>query len=108
MHKIALTGLLIVIALLGLSRPSDAAVTASLSLVGSTPISAKCPLNVQFTGTIAGTPGTIFTYSFNRYVNGKQNVVNGGTMTMPGSGSIAVNDSIPISASTTGSTFDQI
>jgi hypothetical protein len=108
MHKRALTGLLIAIALLGLSRPSSAAVTASLSIVGSATLTVKCPVNVKFAGTIGGTPGTTFTYSFNRFVNSVQKVVNGATVTMPGSGSIAVNDSIPIAASTSGTTFDQI
>ncbi len=108
MRTIALAGLFAAAALLGLSRPSSAAVTASLSIIGSTPIAAKCPVNVKFTGTIAGAPGTTFTYSFNRFINSVQNVVNGGTMTMPGSGSIAVNDSIPIVASTSGTTFDQV
>ena len=92
-----------------LPRQADAAITAaSMSLVGSSPINATCPLNVQFKGTITGTPGTVFTYSLNRFVNGAQQVVNGATVPMPASGSIAVNDAISISSSANGNTFDQI
>jgi hypothetical protein len=88
-------------------RLANAAVTASLSLVGPTQING-CPANVQFTGTISGAHGTVFTYSFNRFVNSVQQVVNGGMVTIPASGSIAVNDSISIASSTSGTTFDQI
>jgi hypothetical protein len=88
-------------------RLANASITASLALVGPTPING-CPANVQFTGSISGTPGTAFTYSFNRFVNGVQQVAGGNMMTMPPGGSITVNDSIPIAASTNGVTFDQI
>lgn len=109
MKRTAFVAFLIFAAVFGWSDPSSAAVTASsLSIVGPNPLTAKCPVNVGFTGTISGSPGTIFTYSFNRFVNSVQKVVNGATVTMPSSGSIAVNDSVPISSSTSGSTFDQI
>jgi hypothetical protein len=107
--KIALVILLSAALLFILSRPCSAAVTASsISLVGPNPLTAKCPVNVSFTGNISGSPGTIFTYSFNRFINNVQQVVNGATVTMPGSGSLAVNDSVPIASSASGNTFDQI
>ena len=88
-------------------RLANATITSSLALVGPNPVNG-CPANVQFTGTISGTPGTTFTYSFNRFVNSVQQVVGGNMMTMPPGGSITVNDSISIAASTNGVTFDQI
>jgi hypothetical protein len=109
MKKAAFVAFLVIAAVFGVSRPSSAAVTASsLSVVGPNPLTAKCPVNVGFTGSISGSPGTVFTYSFNRFVNSVQQVVNGATVTMPGGGTIAVNDSVPISASTSGTTFDQV
>src|ERR1022692_3980877 len=86
---------------------ASAAVTASMSIVGPSSYNG-CPVTVKFTGTIAGTKGTVFTYSFNRFVNGAQTVVNGGTATMPPSGSIAVNDSMSLAASAMSNTFDQL
>jgi hypothetical protein len=62
---------------------------------------------MSFSGTISGTPGTKFTYSWNRFVNGAQQVVNGATITLSGP-TFGVNDSMTINASTTGTTFDQI
>ena len=91
-----------------LGRPAEAAVTAQLNLLGPNPNNGACPVSISFSGSIKGTQGTVFTYSFNRFVNGVQQVVNVGTTTMPPSGSIAVNDAIAISSSTSGATFDQI
>jgi hypothetical protein len=85
-----------------------AAVTASLAVTSPNPYAGACPVIDQFKGTIAGTPGTAFTYSFNRFVNGMQHVVNGGAVTLPPSGSITVNDSVTITASALANTFDQI
>jgi hypothetical protein len=87
-------------------RLANAAVTAAISVVGPSSYNG-CPVTVKFSGTISGTFGTKVTYSFNRYINGAQHIVNGATLTLP-SGPITVNDSIPISSSTSGVTFDQI
>ena len=107
-RKIALAAFMIAAGMVGMCRAANAAVTASLAIVGPNPVNAPCPVNVGFTGSINGSAGTVLTYSFNRFVNSVQQVVNGGTVTMPAGGSIAVNDSIPISSPTSGSTFDQI
>jgi hypothetical protein len=87
-------------------RLAEAAITATLN--GPSQYFGTCPDTAAFKGIIAGTPGTVFTYSFNRFVNGAQQVVNGGTVTMPASGSLAVNDSIKITTATGPNTFDQI
>jgi hypothetical protein len=86
---------------------ASAAITASLSIVGPSSYNG-CPVTVQFTGTIAGKPGTAFTYSYNRFINGAQTVVNGGTTTIPAGGSITVNDAISVSSSAMSNTFDQL
>ena len=88
---------------------ASAAVTATLN--GPSSYFGACPDTAQFKGTIAAAPGTVFTYSFNRFVNGAQQVVTptGQPVTMPASGSIAVNDSISLATSAGGATtFDQI
>jgi hypothetical protein len=88
-------------------RLANAAVSASLSIVGPSTYNG-CPATVKFTGTINGLAGTKLTYSFNRFINGTQQVVAGATTTLPATGSISVNDSIALSSSATGNTFDQI
>jgi hypothetical protein len=103
--------MLVGVAFVALCGPADAAVTASsLSLVGPNPVSGTCPVNVQFTGTITASPGTVFTYSFSRFVNGTQQIVTppGQPTTMPPTGTIPVSDSIPVSAPTGANTFDQL
>ena len=70
-------------------RLAEAAVTATLN--GPSKYFGACPHTAAFSGSIAGDRGTVFTLTFNRFVNGAQQVVNGGTMTMPASGSIAVS-----------------
>jgi hypothetical protein len=82
-------------------------VTAATIGAVSPTYTGQCPTTVKFDGTIAFTAGTRFTYSFNRFVNGVQQVAGGGTVTS-GGGIMAVNDSISISSSTSGRTFDQI
>lgn len=102
-----LFALLALCCLIAQPRLADAAVSASLSIAGPSSYTG-CPVTVKFTGTIAGTPGTKVTYSFNRFVNGVQQVVNGATLTISGSGQIPVNDSITLTSSASGVTFDQI
>jgi hypothetical protein len=100
-------GLIAAALLFMVARPADAAVTATLN--AATPsYSGKCPVTETFGGTISGTAGTTFQYSFNRFINGAQQVQNIGAGTIPASGSLAVNDSVSIGSSTTGSTFDQV
>ena len=107
--KLSVAGLIIAAAIAGVSRPAGAAVTsASFQIVGPNPVNAPCPATVNFTGVISYTAGTRFAYSFNRYVNGAQQVVPGPIQTMPPSGSIQVSDAITISSSTGANTFDQI
>jgi hypothetical protein len=108
MMKRTLVALAVLALLLVAPRMASAAVTASLAVNGPNPYFGTCPDTVAFKGTISGTPGTVLTYSFNRFVNGVQQVVPGATLTMPSGGSIAVNDSIAISTATGGNTFDQI
>ncbi len=93
--------------LIALPRLANAAVTASLTLAGPSSING-CPATLMFSGSINGTPGTVFTYSFNRFVSNVQQVVNGGTLTIPPGGSWPVHDNFSIASSTSPSTYDQI
>jgi hypothetical protein len=91
-----------------IARPAAAAVTTA-TLTATTPsYSGKCPVNETFTGTIVGTAGTTFQYSFNRFINGAQQVQNVGAGTIPASGSLAVSDSFSVGSNSTGTNFDQI
>jgi hypothetical protein len=102
------TAVVIVIALLLIVRaPAQAALTSALT--ATTPsYTGACPTTMAFTGSISGAPGTAFQYSFNRFINGTQQVVNVGAATLPSSGTLAVNDSMSITATTGANTFDQI
>ena len=88
--------------------PAQAAVSAA-ALTASTPTyTGACPTTLAFTGTVTGTPFATFQYSFNRFVDGTQQIHNVGAVTLPASGTLAVSDSIVISASSSGINFDQI
>jgi hypothetical protein len=90
-------------------RIANAAITAAtFKVIGANPYNGLCPTNVSFAGTVTGTPGTSFTVSLNRFVNGTQHVVDLPPVTMPANGQEPVNDSISISASAKANTFDQI
>ncbi|MBV8222833.1 MAG: DNRLRE domain-containing protein [Candidatus Eremiobacteraeota bacterium] len=88
--------------------PAFAGVTTASIGPSNQTYSGTCPATLSFSGTIAYTPNTKFTYSFNRFVNGVQQVVNGGTVS-GGSGSLPVNDVVTVPTSASGAaTFDQI
>lgn len=96
-------------ALLVVARiPAQAAVSAAALSAATPTYTGACPTTMAFTGTITGMPGTTFQYSFNRYINGVQQVHNVGAATLPGSGTLTVSDAIGISTSSTGINFDQI
>ena len=101
--RATLSAIVFVIAALALAGPAQAAVTAAMT--ATTPsYSGTCPTTMAFTGNISGPPGTAFQYSFNRYVNGIQQVQNVGAATLPASGSLAVSDSFSIGSTSSGST----
>ncbi|HEV2907880.1 MAG TPA: hypothetical protein VGX02_01315, partial [Candidatus Eremiobacteraceae bacterium] len=86
---------------------ASAAITATLTPV--TPAyTGTCPASVKFTGTISGSPGNSFQYSFVHFINGVEQVVNVGSATLPASGTMPVNDSMSIAATTGANTFDQL
>lgn len=93
--------------LIALPRLAYAGIT-SATMSGGQPPHSGCPVTLQFNGSINGTPGTSFAFSFNRYINSVQQVVAGGNVTLPASGTVAVSDSISISSTTTSTSFDQI
>jgi hypothetical protein len=96
-------------ALLVVARiPAQAAVSAAALTAATATYAGACPTTMAFAGTITGTPGTTFQYSFNRFVNGVQQVHNVGPATLPASGTLAVNDSFGVSTSSTGINFDQV
>ena len=106
-NRAGLITLLAAASILAAMLPAVAGVTAASIGPTNQNYTGSCPTTVKFTGSIAYTAGTKFTYSFNRFVNGVQQVVAGGTVTT-GSGSLAVSDAITISSTTSGRTFDQI
>jgi hypothetical protein len=88
--------------------PALAAVTgAQLTATAPSP-SGPCPVSLAFTGMITGSPGTTFTYSFNRFIDGVQRVQDVGNATIPASGTLAVNDSFSITTASVGVNFDQV
>jgi hypothetical protein len=106
LHRTVIVAAAAVVAV-SIAHPAKASITGATISTTQPSYSGTCPVTIAFTGSVTGTPGTAFTYSFNRFVNGVQQVVAGGTVTLS-SGSYAVNDSIPISATTSAKTFDQI
>jgi hypothetical protein len=105
MQRLVLSVFLVVVTA-ALARPAYANITGA-TLTGATSYSGACPTTMSFTGAITGTPGTSFSYSFNRYVNGVQQVVNQGTHVLS-AGSFPVSDSVNIASTTSGTTFDQV
>src|SRR5215470_1569668 len=89
-------------------RPASAGVTAAAFAAATPSYTGPCPVVMAFSGTINGTPGVSFQYSFNRYVDGKQQVQNVGAATIPAGGSLAVSDSFSISGSSSGVNLDQV
>src|ERR1700687_4275443 len=98
--RVTLSFVAVVVAAVALAAPAQAAVTAAIT--ATTPSYAgACPTTMAFTGSISGPPGTAFQYSFNRYVNGIQQVQNVGAATMPASGTLAVSDSFSVASTST-------
>lgn len=102
MKKTALVAFLSVVALLGLSRPSSAAVTASFSIVGANPLTATCPVNVNFTGSINGPATTPVTYLFARFVNGTSIDSAPINAVIPASGSLPVSTTLNVDKAHSG------
>lgn len=83
-------------------RPASAAVTASFSLVGPNPLTAFCPVNVNFTGAINGPAGTKVTYIYARFVNGAPIDSQPVSATIPQNGSLALNEPLSIDLAHSG------
>ena len=90
------------------AHPADASISGAAISTYTPSYSGPCPKTIKFEGSIAGTPGTTFIYNFNRFIDSVQHLAGGATVTMPASGVLVVSDSISISATTGGKTFDQI
>src|SRR5215470_9710562 len=106
--RYAISAIAVALTVFACAHPAYASITAA-SLNTKTPmLTGPCPKTVSFTGSIIGTPGTTFMYSFNRFINGTQQVVNVGSGTIPASSSLPVSDSMTISMPASGRTFDQI
>jgi hypothetical protein len=97
-----------VFAVVGAVTPAVAAITTAQLTAGSPASNGPCPFTESFTGSINGTPGTSFQYSFNRYIDSVQQVQNVGVATIPASGTLNVSDSFSISGATAAINFDQI
>ena len=85
---------------LGAAQTANASITSAKLSTSQPSHSGGCPTTVTFTGSISGSSGTTFAYTFRRVVNGVPQFVKGGLVTMPPTGSIPVKDAITIAAST--------
>ena len=94
--------------LAGVCMPAQAGITGATLSAPSTAYTGSCPTTMSFNGTVTGTPGTKFTFTFNRFIDGAQQLADKGPQTMPATGSLSFSDGVSISASTTAPTFDQI
>ncbi|MBV8082175.1 MAG: DNRLRE domain-containing protein [Candidatus Eremiobacteraeota bacterium] len=92
------------------AKPAAANITSAMLTTQTPTFQGACPVAIAFKGTITGSPGTIFTYAFNRLINNQQQkpLTYVGPIPMPQSGTYSVNDSIQISSSTIPETADQI
>jgi hypothetical protein len=81
--------------------PARAAITSATLSANPASYTGTCPVTINFSGTIVGTPGT-FTFFIVR--NGVSSAAMVGMI--PNSGTLAVSDNIIVSA--TGSGYDQI
>ena len=90
------------------ANPANAAITGATISTSQPSYSGSCPTTIPFKGTITGTAGTVFTYTFNRFIDSVQHLSSSVTMTMPSGGSYSVSDSYSIPSSTSARTFDQI
>jgi len=107
--RIALIFAVLAALVVGLRSPAAAGITsASLTATSPTTYTGPCPTTVSFHGTVTGTSGTTFSLGFNRYISGAQQIADQGSQIIPAGGTFSINDSVPISASATASTFDQI
>jgi len=91
------------------SAPSASAAITSVTVAAANPsVTAKCPVEVSFTGSIKGSAGTKVSYTFLRIVDNVVKSFDQGMVTMPGSGSITINDTYWVGSSTSGVTQEQV
>ena len=102
---IAIIAILLVTAL---HEPAAAGITKAAIVGAPLTYTGTCPVTLRFTGTVTGSAGTSFTWSFNRSINGVTNQNTIGSFTLTKSNSLAEKDSILISSSTKGYSFDQL
>jgi len=84
--------------LAALTAPAQATYLAQLT-VANNPVTAFCPLKVQFNGTVVGVANSPFQYWFTTLVNGVESVTPKTTMVMPMTGVASVTYSLPIANS---------
>lgn len=87
---------------LGAAHPANAQITGVTLSANQPSFTGDCPTTVSFSGVITGKPGTGFWFTF-IWQSGQNTVFSGDSVvTMPPSGSLPVQHSISVSASTTG------
>ena len=88
--RIALCSASVVLLLTGLRTPGAAADTSYLSLQGSNPVTAPCPMTLTFNGSITGAPNSTVTYLWARFVNNQPQDSAPVTTQIPANGTLTV------------------
>jgi hypothetical protein len=87
---------------LGVVQSANAQITGATLSASPPSFSGDCPTTVSFSGQVEGKPGTAFWFTF-IWLSGTTTVFSGDSVvTMPASGSLPIQNSISVSASTTG------
>jgi hypothetical protein len=100
-------GLFAAALLIVISRPAAAAVTAQFNTVGPTKITAPCPVNVSFTGSITGPAGPV-TYHYSHFTGGVWTYSSDVTAPIPSNGSLTINETLTIDAAHAGLQSNQV
>src|ERR1700680_4601866 len=90
------------------ANPANAQITGAVISTDHHSYVGPCPVTIAFDGSVIGKPGTVFSYNFNQFIDSVQHIAGGATMRVPAGRIVKVSDSISISKSTSGVTFDQI
>ncbi|MBV8223190.1 MAG: hypothetical protein JO293_07490, partial [Candidatus Eremiobacteraeota bacterium] len=91
-----------------LTKPADAAVSTTFSMVGPNPLTASCPVTVNFTGTITGPPNTNVTYFFSHFQTGGPVISAPISATIPANGTLPITESVVVDTAHAGLQSNEI